>query len=251
LEEFISTFFNNNETQLSQSLLNRDYSPIENIDVSNVTSMRELFANNTLLSTANFSNWDVSNFRDFSEMFKNCFYFKGYGLEKWNINPRARMNEFLYGCWDLDPSLNLNNVPIKSLNSISMPIIIQKLKWHYTQRPKAVSWGHVYVVEPQKSYINQLGFYIFEYYFKMMYPKDPVQTDIVIDDNSTTDDLTYNTFKNKLHEIHMLLSIEEKTKRKVFGTLELLSIPNIIIPFVDTIPSNNIINFWLIMNTIQ
>lgn len=83
---------------------------ISNWDVSNVTTMKDLFRHNPNIATnSNFdlSSWDVSNVTDASYIFQYCYGFDGQTTSSWNLNSLTNGTHAFRGC-DLT-TLNVSN----------------------------------------------------------------------------------------------------------------------------------------------
>ena len=113
----------------------RDFSGIETWDVSNVKSMRGMFAECPYFTGKEIENWDVSrlsnargmffeceNFdADLSNwkfrnifiidlMFEGCTNFTGKGLEKWDVSEAEQMQEMFAGCTKFNADLSRWNL---------------------------------------------------------------------------------------------------------------------------------------------
>ena len=101
----------------------RDFSGIETWDVSNVRSMRGMFAGCPYFTGEEIENWNVSSLTDakgmfmecenfdadlsrwkfryifnIDSMFERCTNFTGKGLEKWNVSTARYMERTFIGC---------------------------------------------------------------------------------------------------------------------------------------------------------
>ena len=56
---------------------------IENLDVSNVTDMKQMFYNSSALTELDLSLWDVSNVTDMEQMFYNCNSLNYLNISNW------------------------------------------------------------------------------------------------------------------------------------------------------------------------
>lgn len=88
-----------------------NYSSLQNIDTTCVTSMKMLFANHNAFNY-NINSWDVSNVIDMSFLFYNCKIFNQH-LNKWNVCNVVTMCCMFCGC-------NLFNRPLNNWNIINV-----------------------------------------------------------------------------------------------------------------------------------
>jgi len=98
-------------------------------DVSNVTNMRAMFNNcKYLKSTGDLSNWDISKVEDFSFMFNNCEHLKNIGdLSKWKINGQ-KMAYMFQDCKQLKTIGDIYNWKPKEANWEIFPLCDLKPK---------------------------------------------------------------------------------------------------------------------------
>ena len=113
----------------------RDFSGIETWDVSNVKSMRGMFAGCPYFTGKEIENWDVSrlsnargmffeceNFNadlsnwkfryifNIDSMFEGCTNFTGKGLERWDVSEAEQMQEMFAGCTKFNADLSRWNL---------------------------------------------------------------------------------------------------------------------------------------------
>ena len=84
------------------------YGPINDWDVSLITSMSYLFMNKSAFNS-DISNWDVSNVTTMVEMFKNATSFN-QDLSNWDVSNVEAMNEMFLGCSNFNGNINNWNV---------------------------------------------------------------------------------------------------------------------------------------------
>ncbi|WP_086251424.1 DarT ssDNA thymidine ADP-ribosyltransferase family protein [Campylobacter devanensis] len=93
----------------------KDFSGIDNWDVSSVTNMHMMF-----YGCENFNqplnNWDVSSVTDMSYMFADCYDFN-QPLNNWNVSSVTNMSAMFYECYNFNQSLD--NWDVSSVTSMS------------------------------------------------------------------------------------------------------------------------------------
>ena len=92
---------------------NPDDTNFNDIDVSQITSMRDLFLGTSLNNNMNkldISEWDVSNVEDMEAMFYRCKYFDGKTIENWNVKNLKYANEMFYNCHSLNCDFSKWNI---------------------------------------------------------------------------------------------------------------------------------------------
>lgn len=91
---------------------------LDNWDVSNVRSMRNMFHNHRLIGTLDLSNWDVSNVNNMENMFADSRFTSISDLAKWNTSNVENMTR-MFNAAELATALNLSNWNVSSVKSIS------------------------------------------------------------------------------------------------------------------------------------
>ncbi|WP_086253431.1 DarT ssDNA thymidine ADP-ribosyltransferase family protein [Campylobacter sp. P091] len=93
----------------------KDFSGIENWDVSSVTDMSGMFR-----GCENFNqpldNWNVSSVANMSDMFADCYDFN-QPLNNWNVSSVTNMSAMFYECYNFNQSLD--NWDVSSVTSMS------------------------------------------------------------------------------------------------------------------------------------
>ncbi len=77
-------------------------------DTSNVTDMSEMFSGCSSLNTLDIRNWDTSNVRYMSEMFSGCSSLNALDIRNWDTSNVTHMSEMFYGCSSLN-ALDIRN----------------------------------------------------------------------------------------------------------------------------------------------
>ena len=101
----------------------RYMSDIHNIDisewnVSNVTDMGSMFFN-CINFNCDISNWDVSNVKDMNSMFLGCKEFDS-DLSKWDVSNVKYMGGIFYGCKNFNSDLSKVKYKSKLLSKVSL-----------------------------------------------------------------------------------------------------------------------------------
>ena len=81
---------------------------LENLDVSNVTNMSDMFTYFTesrIFNNGCFSNWNDSKCTNMQNMFKGCMYWDGKGIENWDVSNVTDMYCMFYDCNAFDGDL--------------------------------------------------------------------------------------------------------------------------------------------------
>jgi surface protein len=78
----------------------RNLDALKKWDVSNVTNMQSLFAENKLLENINgIENWDVSNAKNLSYLLENCYNLEEINLSKWYTKSVTNLNN-MFAMWN-------------------------------------------------------------------------------------------------------------------------------------------------------
>jgi surface protein len=92
-------------------------SPLENWDVSNVSSMNSMFQNATFFNQ-NITSWNVSNVSSMNSMFQNAIAFN-QNITNWNVSNVSSMNSmfkdassynYYVGNWDIGQVTSMNSM---------------------------------------------------------------------------------------------------------------------------------------------
>ena len=75
---------------------------IRNLDISDLTSVREFFSRNFITEKIEFYNFDTRNVTDFSKMFFSCPELKSITLENLDTVAAISMNSMFKGCKELE-----------------------------------------------------------------------------------------------------------------------------------------------------
>ena len=110
----IDSFYNYNKSICCDSgLFERTkfkYIDISKWDVSNVKSMRRMFAKcEELKSVGDISKWDVSKVTNMNGMFSNCYYFN-QNISGWDVSSVTEMQYMFYNCKKFNQDLSKWNV---------------------------------------------------------------------------------------------------------------------------------------------
>ena len=103
-----------NITDMSNLFSGINYKEIKlknNIDisgwnVSNVTTMRDMFSDCENFKGTGLENWDVSNVENMYCMFASCYSFKGVGVENWNVSNVENMGATFFQCKNFNSDLS-------------------------------------------------------------------------------------------------------------------------------------------------
>ena len=103
----IDSFYNKNAGEFGRGIFQKTkfkYIDISDWDVSNVTSMRNMFFMCTeLKSVGDISYWDVSNVTSMRNMFSWCKKLKSVeNISKWDVSNVAIMSNMFYDCEELE-----------------------------------------------------------------------------------------------------------------------------------------------------
>lgn len=76
---------------------------IENLDVTNLTSLQSLFTSDSAITSLDLSGWDVTNVTNFNEMFAYCTSLKTLNLTGWRFHHNSISTErMFYNCNSLE-----------------------------------------------------------------------------------------------------------------------------------------------------
>ena len=76
---------------------------IENLDVTNFTSLQSLFTSDSAITSLDLSGWDVTNVTNFNEMFAYCTSLKTLNLTGWVLNHNSiSIENMFYNCNSLE-----------------------------------------------------------------------------------------------------------------------------------------------------
>ena len=91
---------------------------LSTVDVSNVTTMYNMFRGCTSLTSLDLSNWNTSSVSDMSFMFRGCTSLTSLDLSNWNTSSVSNMNNMFNECTSLT-SLDLSNWNTSSVSNMS------------------------------------------------------------------------------------------------------------------------------------
>ena len=83
-------------------------------DVSQLTSMSNMFYNSSGLKSLDLSTWNVDNVNNMDSMFSNCSALTSIDLSGWNTSKVIYMNGIFYSCSALT-SLDLSNLDVSNV----------------------------------------------------------------------------------------------------------------------------------------
>lgn len=86
---------------------------IENWDVSNVSSLSNLFYDCSKLISLDISNWDVSNVTDMDSLFSGCGSLTSLDISNWDTSNVTTLNNLINGCYKLK---SLSSIRADKLN---------------------------------------------------------------------------------------------------------------------------------------
>ncbi|MFG5101320.1 BspA family leucine-rich repeat surface protein [Campylobacter lari] len=96
-------YFPKNKEELID-LINNQHVNLGDINVSNITDMGNLFNNSKRKDFSGIEEWDVSNVTNMSDMFCGCVNFN-QPLEEWDVSNVVYMDNMFYGCTNFNQSL--------------------------------------------------------------------------------------------------------------------------------------------------
>lgn len=86
---------------------------IENLDVSEVTTLKHMFSSCSNTESIVLNNFDTRNVVDFTCMFSNCIALKKVNLNEFNTSKGQRFAHMFFNCTSLE-KLDLNNFDMKN-----------------------------------------------------------------------------------------------------------------------------------------
>lgn len=75
---------------------------INDLNVSKITDLGEMFSESTQLAKLDLSNWDVSRVTTLANLFHDCVNLKSLSLSNWNTNKVTDMSFMFYNCNNLE-----------------------------------------------------------------------------------------------------------------------------------------------------
>ena len=90
---------------------------MSNWNVSNVTTMGDMFNNCTSLTSLDVSNWNVSSVTNMNFMFYNCTSLTSLDVSNWNVSKVITMYNMFYNCTSLT-SLDVSNWDISKVGNM-------------------------------------------------------------------------------------------------------------------------------------
>ena len=93
------------------------------LDMSNVTTMRNMFYNCSSIISINASNWDVGSCTDMFAVFYGCSSMASIDVSTWNVSNVTTMSRMFQSCSSIT-SINVSNWDVSNVTDMSMMFII-------------------------------------------------------------------------------------------------------------------------------
>ena len=114
----VKTVANADATKMFAYLINCEFIDAENLDVSNVINMKNMFQRGTNLETIKFTSWDTSNVETMQSMFASCTGLKEVDLSHFNTSKVTTMRTMFGNSTGL-LYVNLSNLSNDVLNDMN------------------------------------------------------------------------------------------------------------------------------------
>ena len=123
------------QSNMSNYFYGQPQTCIKKLNVSEVTSFYQTFyLCSNLLTIEDIEDWDVSNVTSMSNMFNNCSSLQVLDISKWNLASLTSMDTFIAACSSLTTLSSITLPPTFTFPSYSGP-------FNYSNLPKLVNFG--------------------------------------------------------------------------------------------------------------